>query len=429
MGRAVSQAQITTRNARSKLPMSKTVRWRAVDRGAHLGYRKGIDGGTWVARFRRPDGTYTTEAIGKADDVLPADGGIVLDFYQATKAANKWFIEQARPWAGADARDYTIKDACRDYVDWYRDHRKNVKRLENIIDTDILPDLDDAKVAELAPSVIGAWHRKLARSPAKIRTPKGTPQRFRDDTGDADAWRRRKLTANRKLSVLKAALNYGYREGNISSDGGWKRVKPFDNVVRARTRYLEHDEATRLLNACRPDFRELVRGALLTGMRYGEITRLRNQDFLGGSGTVLVQDSKAGQPRHVRLTDEGREFFEQITAGRPDTAPMFPKRNGKSWGTAEQHRPLARACKATSLEGVTFHTMRHTYASWAVMASIPLPVVAAQLGHANTRMVEKHYGHLADDFVALEVREKMPRIGFLKDDVLVPIKTPKKKRA
>ena len=426
MGRAVNQAHIVTRNARSKLPISKTVRWRVIDRGAHLGYRKGIDGGTWVARFRRPDGTYTTKAIGKADDALPADGGVVLDFYQATTEAKKWFAEQAHPRASANARDYTVKGACRDYVDWYRDHRKNLKRLENIINSDILPDLGDAKVAELAPSVIGAWHRNRARSAAKIRTPKGTPQRFRDDTGDADAPRRRKLTANRTLGVLKAALNYGYREGRITSDDGWRRVRPFDNVVKARTRYLGHDEATRLLNACRPDFRELVRGALLTGMRYGEITRLRNQDFLGGSGTVLVQDSKTGHPRHVRLTDEGREFFEQITAGRPDTAPMFPKRNGKSWGTAEQHRPLARACKAASLEGVIFHTMRHTYASWAVMGGIPLPVVAVQLGHANTRMVEKHYGHLADDFVALEIREKMPAIGLAKDAVVVPMQRKRK---
>jgi len=73
MGRAVNQAHIVTRNARSKLPISKTVRWRVIDRGAHLGYRKGIDGGTWVARFRRPDGTYTTKAIGKAP--VPANEG------------------------------------------------------------------------------------------------------------------------------------------------------------------------------------------------------------------------------------------------------------------------------------------------------------------------------------------------------------------
>ena len=411
MGRIVNEARITTLNARSKQSVSKTVRWRAIDRGAHLGYRKGINGGSWVARFRRPNGTYTTKAIGKADDSLPADGGLVLDYYQAVNAAKEWFTEQARPWAGHDVRGYTIRGACQDYVDWYQDHRKNLKRLENIIDTDILPGLGNIKVAELSPPEINAWHRKLARSPAKIRTPKGAPQRFRDDTGDADASRRRKLSANRVLGVLKAALNYAYREGRIATDEGWKRVKPFGNVIRARTRYLSHDEATRLLNACRPDFRKLVRGALLTGLRYGEIIRLQVQNFLPDSSTVLIEDSKSGEPRHVRLTDEGRQFFEQITAGRPDTAPMFPKQNGKPWGTAEQHRPLAQACKATNIEGVNVYTMRHTYASWAVMAGVPLPVVASQLGHANTRMVEAHYGHLGASFIADMVRERMPELG------------------
>ncbi len=55
------------------------------------------------------------------------------------------------------------------------------------------------------------------------------------------------------------------------------------------------------------------------------------------------------------------------------------------------------------------------------MGGIPLTVVAVQLGHANTRMLEMHYGHLADDFVAVEVREKMPRIGLVKDAVVVPM--------
>jgi len=39
-------------------------------------------------------------------------------------------------------------------------------------------------------------------------------------------------------------------------------------------------------------------------------------------------------------------------------------------------------------------------------------VVAKNLGHADTRMVEKHYGHLAPSYVADEIRTKAPRFGF-----------------
>ena len=54
MGRQVNAAPITTTNAREKLPAGKAPHWRAIDRGAHIGYRKGVDGGTWVARHAGP---------------------------------------------------------------------------------------------------------------------------------------------------------------------------------------------------------------------------------------------------------------------------------------------------------------------------------------------------------------------------------------
>jgi len=44
---------------------------------------------------------------------------------------------------------------------------------------------------------------------------------------------------------------------------------------------------------------------------------------------------------------------------------------------------------------VNFHGLRHTYASRLAMHGVPLAVIAVQLGHADTRMVEKHYGHLS----------------------------------
>ena len=62
--------------------------------------------------------------------------------------------------------------------------------------------------------------------------------------------------------------------------------------------------------------RRLVYGALLTGCRYGELARMKVRDFDAISGTVLIQENKAGKPRRALLTTEGRAFFEGITAGR-----------------------------------------------------------------------------------------------------------------
>ena len=67
---------------------------------------------------------------------------------------------------------------------------------------------------------------------------------------------------------------------------------------------------------------------------------------------------------------------------------------------SHQLRPIGSASAAARLDPpATFHCLRHTWASHRVMAGAPLLVVAQVLGHADTRMVEKHYGHLAPSYV------------------------------
>ena len=61
---------------------------------------------------------------------------------------------------------------------------------------------------------------------------------------------------------------------------------------------------------------------------------------------------------------------------------------------------------------VNFHALRHTWASHAVMNGVPLMVVAKNLGHADTRMVERTYAHLAPSFVVDAIRAGAPKFGF-----------------
>jgi len=100
----------------------------------------------------------------------------------------------------------------------------------------------------------------------------GSPKKYKDISNDQDGRRKRKASANRALSILKAALNLAYQDERVLSDESWRRVKPFSRVDEAKVRYLNNDESRRLINACDPDFRLLVQAALLTGCRYGELT-------------------------------------------------------------------------------------------------------------------------------------------------------------
>ncbi len=70
--------------------------------------------------------------------------------------------------------------------------------------------------------------------------------------------RARRSTANRVLTILKAALNHAYHENKVVSDDAWRKVKPFREADSAVVRYLNADECRRIVNACAADFRSLV---------------------------------------------------------------------------------------------------------------------------------------------------------------------------
>lgn len=136
---------------------------------------------------------------------------------------------------------------------------------------------------------------------------------------------------------------------------------------------------------------------------------MRASDFNAKAGTITVRESKAGKPRHVALTDEGQALFAELTAGKTTRDPIFVRDDGKVWGASRQQRPLDAASGQAKIEpAATFHILRHTYASTLAMRGVPRGVIAAQLGHADTRMTEKHYAHLAPNYVAETVRAALP---------------------
>jgi integrase len=118
--------------------------------------------------------------------------------------------------------------------------------------------------------------------------------------------------------------------------------------------------------------------------------------------------SQSGKARHVVLT-EGRRFL--VHAGRPDVALMLIHADGTGWGASHQIRPMAKACRAAGIAGGSFHILRHTAASHLVMAGVPLNVVAHNLDHADTRMTERHYSHLAASYIAETIRKFAPTFG------------------
>jgi integrase len=426
MARTVRNPKIDTRSARAKLPKRREPYWTVISAGHALGYRHGAKGGTWIAKFRGEDGKRHIEALGAADDASDANGLDVFSFAQAQTKARAWFDGKALEEAGGFApldRPYTVADALADYrADYQRRGGKAAYRLDASAGAWIEPELGTVQLAKLTKARIVSWHQNIAETPSRLRTKPGVAQKYREAATSTESVRRRRSTANRVLTILKAALNHAHREGRCASDDAWRTVRAFREADAARLRYLSDDEARRLTNACLPDFRALVTGALLTGCRYGELTAMTCEDFNSDAGTVRVRTSKSGKPRHVVLTQEGRDFVTRRAAGKPGSTRLFLRANGKPWAKSEQQRPLAAACNAARIDPpVNFHGLRHTYASRLAMAGVPLAVIAAQLGHSDTRMVEKHYGHMSPSYVAETVRAAFGSLGIVEPSNVVPI--------
>jgi integrase len=114
------------------------------------------------------------------------------------------------------------------------------------------------------------------------------------------------------------------------------------------------------------------------------------------------------------LTDEGRALFSGLTAGHSGGDLIFLRDDGNAWGPSHQQRPLdAASARAKIKAAATFHILRHTYASALAMRGVPMGVIAAQLGHSDTRMTERHYAHLSPNYVAETVRAALPALGIV----------------
>lgn len=429
MGRMKGESKLDTKTARLKLQARQEPYWISMGIGEALGYYRAASGGagSWWAKYRDgASGARRKKALGTADDLVEANGKVVLSYAQAQTQARAWF-DQARHEATGEhlhTGPFTVKDAWEFYIaDADRRGMKSVDSTRMSAERHILPALGAIPVEKLTLARIEKWHAALAASAPCVRTKAGaeTPSARELPKTDEDK-RARKSTANRVLTILKAALNHAKkRRMTLATGDAWREARPFKGVVAARIRFLSPEEAQRLVNACPRDFRRLVTAALHTGARYGGLIRMEVRDFNPTSGTVQLKD-KTEKPRHVVLNEEGQAFFEGVCAGRRPEERIFLRENvvrrkhvgpqADHWARGDQFHLMAEASAAAGIGAVRFHELRHTYASMLVNAGVPLAFVAEQLGHSGTRMVEQHYGHLCPSAKAEAIRKLTPRLGL-----------------
>jgi integrase len=415
MKRIKDEKRIRTPELRTRLAPGR-IHWEDLGNGGHLGYRRGGAAGQWLARVYR-DGRYRQEVIAGADDGDHlANGHDILDYFQARNRAHEWLRErknEARGFPAAGA-DLTVRDALEAYANWL-EGRGGGRDVRTRIAATIAPTLGGILVRELKQQQVEQWLADMAAKPARLRHKRGDGPRYADtNLADPEVQRRRRSSANRVLSILKAALNRCWRQGIVPNNEAWTRVAPFRGAVASRIRFLLPDEALRMIRAAMAeslDFARLAQVALVTGCRYGELGRLRVEDLNADAGTLHVRLSKSGKSRHVILGPEAVDILRGLTAGRHHDELILTN-GGGPWIRNAQVKPMKAACRAAKIKPLPFHCLRHSWASNAAMNGMSMMLIARNLGHSTTQMVERHYAHLAKDYQAREISRLAPTFGF-----------------
>lgn len=198
---------------------------------------------------------------------------------------------------------------------------------------------------------------------------------------------------NRYVTLVLAILGRAKRRGWLEGLPDLKRRKE----PRGRIRWLTGTEWRRLQKKLPPYLEQMARFALATGLRENNVLNLEwSQVDLGRKVAWIHADqAKAGEAIAIPLNTEAeavlleRQGLDPTWVFALDGVPIY-KASNRQW---------YRAVKAAGLEGFRWHDLRHTWASWHVMAGTPLEVLQ-KLGGWKTLQMVMRYAHLAPGHLA-----------------------------
>ncbi len=181
-------------------------------------------------------------------------------------------------------------------------------------------------------------------------------------------------------------------------------------VHKGKIRFLSLEEEEGLCEKIEPGYAPWIRFAILTGLRREEQFSLRWADVDLEHGVLTILHTKAGGSRHSRLNAEAQTLLGSLESWQRSVW-VFPSHNPATHYDSDNfyRRVYLPAVQKVGLEGVTWHTLRHTFASRLAMAGATEQDIAACLGHSSTALV-KRYVHLSSSHLQ-RVMEKVSAFG------------------
>lgn len=233
------------------------------------------------------------------------------------------------------------------------------------------------------------------------------------------------------LALARQVWNYARSNDDVSGEWPGKtkacKAPKFDNK---RKRYLTHDECEALISKLKdisPQVADMALLSLDTGMRAGEIFGLIWENVHIDAGQIQVVDTKSGENRTAYMTKRVKMMFQGLPGG---DGLVFPSRTGGRIGQIS--KTVGRAISDLGLNDgisdsrnkVTFHSLRHTFASRLVDNGTVLYAVKELLGHSTLAMTER-YSHMSNE--SLQSAVKRMEDATAKKATVIPLQVNGKK--
>ena len=200
-------------------------------------------------------------------------------------------------------------------------------------------------------------------------------------------------TVNRHMAALSVILHHSHREGWIDA------VPPIRKLPEGGSRltWLTKPQARRLLEELPAHLRPMARFALATGLRESNVRLLEwsQVDQDRALAWIHADQAKGKRVISVPLNADALAVLEEQ---RGEHRQFVFTYQGAPVGRIYNHA-WQKACRRAGLDGLRFHDLRHTWASWHVQAGTPLPVLQQLGGWASYQMVLR-YAHLGRDHIA-----------------------------
>jgi integrase len=208
--------------------------------------------------------------------------------------------------------------------------------------------------------------------------------------------KKKPATVRNVMELLRRIINFGLKKQLCS---GLSFAVTMPKVSNLKTEDLTPEQVQRLLEALGkdedPEVADLVRLALFSGMRRGELFDLHWPDVDFDRGFISLRDPKGGQDQKVPMNDAARALLR--ARPRTESPYVFPGRGGKRRVDVSKTVRRIRAAAGLPKDFRPLHGLRHAFASMlASSGEVDLYTLQKLLTHKSPVMTQR-YAHLRDE--------------------------------